>query len=197
MVVVVVVVVYLRSGPTTRQKASESAAVMIARTRRAEKMSGPASWRRRLCRPRTRSVGRCKDGCCCCGSSCCMGVGVAAAIVAWQGRSIICVGAGQKVDLNSIPSESSDLDERCYHYTGRGYQFLRIWVETHIASVTISVTRRKCNIWMIVPRAQKKKTQVRLLPPAHSTQLVLLSPICTCSKRLKAGNAPYGDSTPQ
>jgi len=43
---------------------------------------------------------------------------------------------------------------------------------------------------IIVSRAQKKKTQVRLLPPAHSTQLALLSPICTCSKRPRAGNAP-------
>jgi hypothetical protein len=85
--VVVVLVVYLRSGPTTRQKASESAAVMIARTRRSEKMPGPASWQRRLCRSRTMSVGRCMGGCCCCGSSCCMGVDVAAAIVAWQGSS--------------------------------------------------------------------------------------------------------------
>ncbi len=65
------------------------------------------------------------------GSNCCMGVGVAAAIVAWQGSSRRCDGAGQKVDLNSIPSEPSDLDERCYHYT---YQFLRIWVETYKVS---------------------------------------------------------------
>jgi len=118
--VVTVVVVYIRSGPTTRQKSSESAAVMIARTRRAEKMPGPASWWQRLCRSRTRSVRRCMGGCCCFGSSCCMGVGVAASIVAWQGSSRRCDGAGQKVDLNSIPSESSDLDERCYHYTGKG-----------------------------------------------------------------------------
>jgi hypothetical protein len=47
--VVVVVMVYIRPGPTTRQKASESAAVMIARTRRAEKMPRPASWQLLLC----------------------------------------------------------------------------------------------------------------------------------------------------
>jgi hypothetical protein len=82
--VVVVVVVYLRSGSTARQKASELAAVMIARKRRVEKMPGPASWRRRLCRSQIRSVGRCMGGCCCCDSSCCVGVGVAAAMVAWQ-----------------------------------------------------------------------------------------------------------------
>ncbi len=136
--VVAVVVVYIRSGPTTRQKASESAAVMIASTRRAEKMPGPASWRRQLCRSRTRRIGRCMGGRCCCGSSCCMRVGVAAAIVAWRGSSRRCDGAGQKVDLNSIPSDSSDLDESCYHYTGKGYQFLRIWVETYETYVASS-----------------------------------------------------------
>ncbi len=81
--VVAVVVVYIRSGPTTKQKASESAAVMNARTRRAEKLPGPASWRRWIYKSRTRTVGRCMGGYCCCGSSCCMGVGVAVAIVAW------------------------------------------------------------------------------------------------------------------
>ena len=60
------------------------------------------------------------------------------------------------------------------------YWNLALSASSTLAAVTV----------LTVPRVQKKKTQVRLLPPAHSTQLVLLSPICTCSKRLKAGNAP-------
>ena len=41
-----------------------------------------------------------------------------------------------------------------------------------------------------VPRASEKEGQVRLDHSPAPTQLALLSPICTCSKRLKAGNAP-------
>jgi hypothetical protein len=47
----------------------------------------------------------------------------------------------------------------------------------HFSSISSLYVRARVTV--TVPRAQKKKTQVRLLPPAHSTQLALLSPICT------------------